>query len=484
MKEPELVQVLRTLRPGERREFREYLLRVVSAAEHALLDRLDEALSWSRGKPNPPEDGGGTGKRHLERNRLLQHLEDFLVIRHLKEDPFEYGHALARIYRQRGLPLRYRRTVRKLDRWLDQTPGQDEDALLARYRRAWLDLEAGAVETEGMVDRLRNGLQALDALFVHQKFRMSAAFFSLWRRTVQPGTVLEAGQIPLLRALLEAADGPAASPFFRLYRLQVLMECQPVEDAMLDAYREAIRDCEGALSAEERYTVHLQLINALIRKGNESTDESERRRYRQRFLRHVEALQANGVLYGLAGHLAPKLYLNVTMALVREDRLPDAERWIGEEATRLHPTRQDYYRTLATAMMYLASGEYESAIAATRDLPFDHVADTLHLRVIGLKARAELVWEAEYGGRDSGRAIERLENELKALYEYLRYHAQDMPGERGQRTRRLISILNRYWHLPVMQRKQPDALLREIESDPPIEAEWLREYLGRSGRRP
>lgn len=484
MKDPELLQVWRTLRPGERKAFRAYLRQAVTPAEEGLLTRLDRLTAPSTAR----RSAGDAGREedpclHADRNRLLRHLEAFLVARELRESPFEHLEILARVYRQRGLELRYQRTLRKLDRWLGDTPENDERTLLARYRRTRLELDDAAGGEERRLDRLRAGLQALDALYVHQKLRLSAAYFGLWRRSVRPGTALKEEDLPLLSALLEAPDGHRATRSFDLYRQQVLIESRPLDEAALEAFQSAIRRFEGGMTLDERYRLHVHLINAFIRQGNETNDESERCRYRQRFLRHVEAIRASGVLYGLGGHLAPKLYLNVTLALVRESRVDDAERWIAEEAARLHPTRQEYYRTLATAMMHLASGEYESAIAVTRDLPFDHVPDTLHLRLIGLKARAELAWEAEYGSRDSGRAVDRLESELNALYEYVRYHAGDIPGERGKRTKALISVLSRYWHLPLLQRKRPEALLQEIDASPPIKAEWVREYLQRAGRR-
>ena len=479
MKEQELYGVLRKLSSRDRTAFRRYLQAVESKQDKALGVYFDVIIA-SLHHPKLVDDAWISNQLpheqrslYLLRNRLMNHLERFLVSQQVPDTETHFLLQLAERYLNMGLLVRFERTMRKLEKRLDAMPENASVRLVANFRAKLLRMHRKAESEQFDRQELGAVLDSLDRLYVMEKLRLSAEMLTRQR-------LAEVEQhVPLLDTIIGAKESRGVSSLFRLYEHLVQMQRQPYDMAILDTYLEELGKRAAELDQHTLRDMFAQALNACTRLTN-----TGRTAYFQRYLDLLNQMESFGILLQ-AGEMESWMFMNGLRSCLRIGKTEQAQAMLDVHGKHLRTDVGPRFTALGQAMIWFEASDYERVLQLIQQTRFEEVRHTVLMRTVGVKALAEIAWQS---GKDSPKGgakeppLHALLAEMEAFTKYMRYHQQELDQVRTARTLEMLQVIRKWWNLPLYERRESNPLIDRVKGAAVMEKSWLIGYLSRDYR--
>ncbi len=398
-------------------------------------DRLTESYLFSRLYPGKPFDAKVLADLF---SGLKAALDDFLIARHMEEDPIDREWLLLRIYSKRGLGLLFRQSWNRLGTFLDQRPSFGV-YLFQAYLYFWVYFSSRLGEKVGGRELLFKASRLLFQAFFSGQLRVLTELRS---RKAILNEQRESALYKFLARILDEDPGPEEP----LLHLQYLT-WKFTEKADTDSYhrlKEAYFEHFQLLNPAEQREILGYLLNFLARKipeGERWTVEESFQLYdfahRKEILAHPEILS----------HTA---FINAVNIAAHLGKLEWLDSFIRKWGPSLPPAHRLPAVQLAEAYRMYASKQYEAAYERLVNMLHPDIFYSIWARTLLLRC----LYEMGQGNE------ELLFNQAAAYRHFL------------NRKRERLSRHNYESHLNFIRavlalserKKSPEALLKEIQA--------------------
>ena len=467
MYQHELYRVLNTLKPSEIREFKLFLNSPYHNTDETLIQYVQLLLN-KKGYllKELPSDAMLVGllpgkmvksKKDIYncRNRLLALLEEYLILKHRKNNSFQNQLTLAKHYRNYGLRVRYMRTMRKTTKDLKSEKIQNADYLQQCFALQKLDFEDPYQSIVRKDDRrIESVMIALDQFYLTEKMKYATEMINRQQLLqTQYHEIIPAAQLPI--QLNSSYPG-----ILNLYLSVFAMFNKPEDELAFHHFEQLLTRYRQNLSTAEKGSFYLYAINICIRHLNQGKHD-----FIDHYLRLIDRMEKENVLLQ-DGVMNPWVYKNAVQLYLRKSQPEKALRFLEKYKDHIPDSHRESVVVLAKAQVAFALKNYEEIFYLTNQLRYMDFHLVVGLKLLACKAHLELDHRV------------RLEGELEAFGKYLRYHAKQLGTDRVKMVDAFISMLKRINHLQPGDKNSIKALYLQVKEKKNIaESAWLLSYL-------
>ncbi|HFA49331.1 MAG TPA: hypothetical protein ENJ95_09975 [Bacteroidetes bacterium] len=428
-----------------------------------LFDCLQKAKRTGKGvlskeavfRETQPEGAFDDQQLRLLLSYLFKIMEQYLVLKEMRDNSLGSHHLLLAAYRKRGLGAHFQKVLNRGGKQLERQPFRHAELFLEKYKiehERYLFLsgsgrtkELNLQEVEDNLTAAMLGMKLRQACFL----RSHEAVFNAHYDIALMGEILAEAARPKFR------ECPAVSLYLACYRALF----QQQEGRYFKDFKKRLFENVGRFPKAEMRDLYLLAINFCIKKVNESDADY----YREALDLYKSGLQTGLLIEG--GRLSRFTYNNIVkIALLLREEWTWAGRFVEEYKAYLDPAFRESAFSLNSALMAYAGKHYDEALghlqkADYKDLISNMVAKTLQLKI--------------YFETDE---YDLLDSHLRTMRMFIRRNKK--MGYHRKNWSNIVRYTKKLMELNPFDEAQKTHLRKQIEAEEVLtEKEWLVERI-------